>query len=565
MNRRFGGHVMKKAVGNYSRERGAVSAIIAVLAVCVASIGFFAAEIWYAQLASAQLKNCCDAASIGAAAALASSKNTDNLSKQAYSELSRRTAKALALKLFQNSSVVGSALNGVVEVPNVSNIADSLPCGKAAVSIKFLNASGMEAADGKRVAVSAAYGVRPLSGKLLGSNKYIVTASGHSAAAKLDLSFCLDDSASMATDTPIVMVRREWDPATSSIKYVDIYHGVAKKTGSQGIPEPTYLGANSPEQGWRTTFSPSLRGTTGDVGVPPGNYPNLSPYSASSNVFTDRLVNPNTAADGSFQPCAVDGYSFPDLATLVEAERGNLESLQLFKDSKADTAVKKVTPRAGYKEAYEKMALLKVEPFSQAKTEIKKFFEMMDTNTDSHFALIPFSQKAAASESDEQSDWRVSPAYPQGGKVNYPFNQVAFAQTSSRYADVRSKIDTYHLHGGTRIQDSIDNSIALLNNHSQSRSDARKAILLFTDGDPTAKKGEDAVQQCFDAAGRAKEKGIAIYAIGFLHGGRNSRSEATLQGIVDRGAPGGKLFVVQEVSGLHEVFRLISRQLVTLN
>ncbi len=80
MNRRFGGHVMKKAVGNNSRERGAVSAIIAVLAVCVASIGFFAAEIWYAQLASAQLKNCCDAASIGAAAALASSKNTDNLS-----------------------------------------------------------------------------------------------------------------------------------------------------------------------------------------------------------------------------------------------------------------------------------------------------------------------------------------------------------------------------------------------------------------------------------------------------------------------------------------------------
>lgn len=556
---------MKKHVAGNSREKGAVSAIIAVLACSVATIGFFTAEIWYAQLASAHLKNCCDAASIGAAATLASCKNTENLPKAVYAERSRALAKNLARKLFISSSVAGTPLTGAMSVSNVDAVIGSLRCEQAAFSVKFVNEAGIETPDGKRAVVSAAYCVKPFAGSLLGPKKYVVTASGHSAAAKLDLVFCLDDSQSMATDTPIVMVRREWNPATTSVQYVDIYHGVAKKKGTIGVSEPTAVGTQDSEKGLKTTFSPELRGITNDVGTTPGNYPDASPYGATSNVFTDRLVNPNPAADGSFQPCTVDGYSFPDMATLVEAERGNLESPELFKDSKADTAVKNVGPKPGYKEAYEKMALLKVEPFSQAKTEIKKFFEMMDANTDSHFALIPFSQKAAATENDEQEDWRVSANYRQGGKVNYPFNQVAFAQQSSRYRDVNTKIDTYHLHGGTRIQDSIDNAIQLLDDHSRARSDARKAILLFTDGDPTAKKGEDAVQQCIDAAKRAKAKGVAIFAIGFLHGGRNSRSEATLQSIVDNGAPGGKLFVVQEVAGLHEVFRVLSRQLVTLN
>ena len=90
-------------------------------------------------------------------------------------------------------------------------------------------------------------------------------------------------------------------------------------------------------------------------------------------------------------------------------------------------------------------------------------------------------------------------------------------------------------------------------------------ILLFTDGYPTEKvNGEDPIASSYTAASKAGEKGVPIFAVGFLHAGPDDKARQILEGIVSRGGAGGKAFIVQDVEGLHEVFRVLARTLVTL-
>lgn len=549
-------------------KQGTISIIVALLALAVMCIGFFSIELWFAQLAMCELKNCSDAASMGAAASLVSAKDPEPLPdgrpgpiNDAYKRKTRETAKEAALKIMLQSSVIGHPLENARIVADASQVTDLQP-GGSAVSVRFVDAHGKESVSGKHIQIDTATAVAPMSGHLLGLSSYIVRARGTSAAAKLDLAFCLDDSLSMATDTPISMVYRGWN-GTTAIQHLPFYNGLARKGKTIGVPEPTYLGSTTGEE---STFDGNARGPAGDVGTPPGPGANatITPPATTATNFTDRVIN----LDGkpTFEGGQYEGLAFPDVATLVEASRGNLDSKGAFESSLANTVVPKgITPNPHYKEVYERWALKQVEPFNSAKFEVKRFFDLLEANTDSHFSLVPFSQRAAKSEDDKMLDWPVSIKYPVRKKIDFDFQKVGFRHENSQYDAVKATIDTYKLHGGTAIPYAIDEAVASFESHS--RPDARRAILLFTDGEPTSQNGSDAaVEESIAAAKKAAPKGITIFAIGFMHGSGkpSSRALACLKGVAEAGAPGGHWAMVNDVESLHEVFRLISRQLVTL-
>ncbi len=546
-------------------RNGTISIIVALLALSVMSIGFFSIEIWFAQLAMCQLQNCADAASIGAAASMVSARDPlpgpdgqPGPIDDAYKVKTRLTAKEAALKIVTKSSVIGHSLEHA-RIVNDASLTTDLKEGETAISVRFLDQKGRESPSGKHIVIDAATAVKPMSGKLFGLDSYIVRVKGTSAAAKLDLAFCLDDSGSMATDTPISMVHRGWNGATA-IQHLPHFNGIAKTYGTMGMPEPMLIGVYSHE---KKTFDAGARGSNGDVGTPPGPGAKgeIIPPATTTTMFTDRIVN----IDGkqTFTGCTKEGLSFPDVATLVEASRGNLDNTEVFTRSLANTVVPAgIEPNSHYKEVYERAALKKVEPFNSAKVEIKRFFDLLEANTDSHFALIPFSARAARTEEDTLQDWPVGEIYSKRPKAFFNFHKVGFNVTSSRYENVKTKIDTYRLHGGTATPNAIEQAIQTFEQNS--RPDARRVILVFTDGEPTAANGHDAIQDSIDAAAKAKPKGITIFAIGFLHDGYRPDAVRCLKGVAEAGAPGGRYFVVQEVEGLHEIFRLISRQLVTL-
>jgi hypothetical protein len=529
------------------KSRGVIAVLISGLALILIMFGFFATEVWYAHLTTVHLKNCCDSAAMAAAASLVSAKGESKPEEEG----GRKKARALALELLRRSSAGGYSLDKIEESSDISHVTALKP-KEAVVSIKFVDEHSVESTKGKHVQVRSALQLPAFSGNLLGFNSYLLQAMGRSGAAKLDLAFCLDNSLSMSTDTPVTLVRRQWDHETGRIKYISVASDIAKRITAYASIEPLQMLSSYKHR----KFDGTLRtNKVTDVGVKPGNSEDPG-YPIDTLSFTDRIIN-------------VDNSEFSDMRIAVEAARGNLENKEVYINSGAketfDALGIGVEPHEGYKVAYEKVAFEEVKPFAQAKSEIKKFFQMMENNTDSHFGLIPFSHHASRGEDDQMNDWKIALEYKPGGTFKYPFARVPLAQRESQFDRVISTIDKYRLHGGTATPSAIYAAIELLSDASRTRPDARKIMLLFTDGEPTQSvDGDDPVTSCFKAADQARKKGIPIYAVGFLHDGNVVKAKATLEGIAKRGGAGGKAFIVQDAEQLNETLRILARELITL-
>ena len=208
----------------------------------------------------------------------------------------------------------------------------------------------------------------------------------------LDIVNCFDIGGSMDDDTPVTLVRRSWDSASNKLQIVKV-----PKDGGPGNAEgPIYSVTGAPPSGidvngcnpqnldlaatqgsLHYSFNANLRAKPGppnflagsttyglfaadDIGAPPGNDGAVVPVTG----YTDIVVN----IDGNpvFGGCTYNGFSFPDLPTLVEASRGNLESIVIAAAAHSGT-VTSVSPRAGYQEAYMAAATAASKPFNWPK------------------------------------------------------------------------------------------------------------------------------------------------------------------------------------------------------
>ena len=575
--------------------------MIFVLAFLILGVaGMFTFEISRANLAREQLRSACQAAALAGAATLASSDLSDTAQAQ-------RDAMAAAMVVFKKNLVIGSALTGATQSQTIDPLFENRTTGASLVFFELLDPNNANSVvqignpDGKILRVTASFGLQPSFGSYLGLGTLPIEGVASAGVPQLDLVLCFDVSGSIDDQTPVSFVKRFWDGTQGKV----VHKIISARSGSPagalaegtifniigppatgsglnanypqdlssagtGCSYPLYFSENS---GYGSNSAPGLRGSS-NAGAAPGNYPGLGAGSGGQYTFTDLVVNldGNTHFD-SFT--TTNGFSFPDLATVVEAARGNLENDQVFHDSKADTAVS-VTPRTGYQQEYFRNALINTHPIYDAQQAAHLFYTILNHDTDAHFGIVCFNGTAATSATDATNDTNVDSNYGPAGSGSFPKPNISVVKTTgvSNYNTIISQLPNTRASGNTNIGDAVDKAITQLKNNG--RIGARKAIIVFTDGQPTSGNPLDADpwSNARKAAVKAKNEGIPIYTIGLaqtpkiipgekaiLNDWDNNHSSGGIAAIAGNG---GRFFLVTNQQNLRLVFENLARQLVLL-
>ena len=320
---------------------------------------------------------------------------------------------------------------------------------------------------------------------------------------------------------------------------------------------------------------PGLRsgGVYPEAGRPPGNYPpGLAPTFDGFNVFTDSVVNiDGQAAFGGF---TYNGFDFPDVGTLVEASRGNLESDSLYRASKANTSLR-VTPRAGYQKAYLEASAHQIKPMQEAKSALTSMVKILNTDVDAHFGFVAFDSIVGANDNSTESFYDIDDYALYGAKRGFAIPHVVIdsGAAQNKYNDVVSAIDKCVPMGATNIGAAVHAAVTDLK--SRSRTGSTRAIVLFTDGEPTVPSGplsSDPKANARMAAKEARDAGIALYTIGLAQNAaiipdqtdilNDQNTDPTTGGMAAIAGHGGTFNLVTDSSQLRQTFAKIARRLV---
>lgn len=604
--------------GNQSKapERNKSGATVTLMAaafmIILTFIGFFCAELVHVSVVRRQLRNACDAAGLATAAALASSSypsllaNTKKIGGATVTprelEVARQNAADIGLQIFRKNTVCGRLLKESARVDDAFAISPAE--GKTLVTVNFYRTKpngdlrNIDAIRGKHVVYSASTNVAPLFGISIFGPQVVVQAAGRSASAVIDLAFCLDNSDSMAVDTIQYAVQRTW--LNGSIQYLNPVPAgsgnpinPSKKLGAKwkgGAPVyPTQV--TTTKNG--LFFNAALHGRSNRYSFP-GNKDQQIVVNATD--FTDNVVMPSGFDDenqlgtiplpGDPLGTLVDGfnsrrpihfehegqsYSFPNVATMVEAMRGNLDDPgNEFYVKNLKVAPFNMIAKPGYQAAYEAYAVANTEPFHSECVQVSNFFALLHANTDTHFCLIPFSAKAGTNEPGTIKQHPVGRGYePTVGEPEraFPFKQVELNKVDDHSSELDSAINAYHLYGGTATGAGLTEAARNLIETGQTRIGARKVVILLSDGQPT-----DADGISYDKAQTLGRNGVPVFSIAFLHGKSEAQEDAfgfmnsISESCRDAGGVGSTAFTIsdQNMSRLQLMLRQLAHEIVTL-
>lgn len=575
-----------------------LGAVISLLILFV--VGIFSFEVNRLEVCRVQLRSATEAAALAAAATLASQDNTDPAA-------AHQQAIQTALDTFSRNSVAGISLGNTVLAGTNE---DSPSANNSSIFIEFLDPNNNNSVvqignpTGKIVRITGALGVVPSFGNFLGLSTVPLRATTSGGVPDLDVVLCFDVSGSIDDQTPVSCVRRQWtgDTTTGRIQYIipnnmpgcaagpiangriyDLFGPQPTGTSVQALPPQNLTDVNRSDHRWRLRFSEAggttpnavgLRGKS-NSGSPPGNYGGGTSTGVASTI-TDLVVN----IDGrnAFQGITTgDGYAFPDIATVVEAARGNLETPALFTASRANRGVPAIIqPRTGYQAKYLELARANQHPIRDAQEAAAEFFTIMNTNTVGHFGLICFTDAGGSSPTTTVGGYNVDQNYSTAGTGRFPNPLIALSPTTgdTKYTQILAALPTTTATGGTNIGDVLNRAVDQL--RLNSRIGSKKAIVLFTDGMPTVggPLSNNEWTNARMAAQRARQYGIPIYAIGLAQNPEiipfetsilnDTNSSPTNGGVSAIAGHGGKFFLVTDVADLRRTFENIARQLVQL-
>ncbi len=590
------------------RERGAVIIFLLFFIgmIVLPMIGLLTFECCRATAIREQLRSACQSASLAGAARLASSDNPNTL--QTHNDV-----VAAAVQAFRANLINEYPLGGAAQVFTAN---DDPASNQASVFVELLDPNSNPAnqavtlgdPNGRIVHVVGSWGLKPVFGSFLGiSGPYTLKTDGHGRVPQLDIVMCFDVSASIDDQTPVTFVKRYWGANKVNYQIATAKAGAPTPGGmAHGRlfdvvgPQPTGTGLNGhyPQSLSETSgqsrpldFNPTLRGPS-NAGSPPGNYP--SGGSGNQYTFTDLVVNIAEGPDSTMQVpwTSPAGYSYPNLETVVEAARGNLENGMVFNNARLNTvpSLSGVSPTPGYQADYINNARKKIRPLVDAQQAAQQFFTIMNNNTEAHFGFVSFSTDAGVSPNETVPGPNISSNYGAGGNGNFPRPGITLDENATKYNEILAIIPNTVAYGNTNIGDALDKAKDMLVAHK--RPGAKRAIVLFTDGQPTAPgSGNTPWTSARSAAQEVKDQGIPIYTIGLAQNNQivpgecnilNDDPNKTVTYTDQQGNPqsytpgpgnpgvsyiagnGGKFFLVTSTANLRYTFENIARQLVQL-
>jgi Flp pilus assembly protein TadG len=288
--------------------------------------------------------------------------------------------------------------------------------------------------------------------------------------------------------------------------------------------------------------------------------PATNPWGASDSMFTDMVVNldGNVTFGGYTDPRpSFAGYPFPDIGTLVEASRGNLENGTLFPDAQA-TLSPGVVEKAGYYNAYRCLAMSRLQPANTVTTSVVDFMTKIMQTTDCHFCFIAFNDRAGLNPTDVISKDAVSWAYPVAGKAQSALPQIPLDAKQDNFNTITTLLNPPRKRtnkvlmtptGGANIASALQQALENLNNSANARLGAMQAIVIVTDKPPTvdlagtdytlAANNGPAVTDAKNVAQQCNAKGIPIFVLALDQTGALSSQMAQDYGDGSSGASGG--------------------------
>lgn len=534
-----------------SRRGQAFVPVILIAFLAVLAIGIFTFEVTRATIVRDQLRTATEAAALAGAAELAGSSQLDTVESQ-------NNAIAAARSVLAMNDIFGVHLDKIED-----DFSNSPQSNHVKVRFRYLDPKTFNVPvplgdpRGKVLQVETKFGLHPVFASYVGMSdaaSVAITAIGHGGVGDLDIALCFDVSGSMDDETLMTKVRRRWDPGAGRIQYDLIAQGKLATSSGAVFPQQLEFAAG---------FNPQLRGSSETS--PPGNFP---PGAAGVSGFTDAVVNLDEQT--SFAGFSIDGFDFPNVATLVEAARGNLENDAVFQSSQAKTALGGiVTPKPGYRAKYFQIAAQHIHPLIEAQTAAKEFFQLMNKNANSHFALVTFHTDIGQNPTFVFPAPNVASSYAPGGNGRFPLPTVPLKkpEASTNFDEVTAGLNGLVAFGGTNIGGATNRAIQMF--ETESRPMAKKVIILFTDGFPTV--GSPSPQQaCRNAAQVAHDKGIAIYPVGLaldpslIPLQTAILSETSPNGMAKIAGHGSRYFQVTSTNNLRAAFASIARQLSQL-
>ncbi|MBY0551595.1 MAG: VWA domain-containing protein [Candidatus Obscuribacterales bacterium] len=522
------------------------SILLAVMVVGL--IGIFSFEIARSATARDQLRTATESAALAGAAALASFPQDD---PAAWHGQAIRSARSV----FSRNDIFGELMT------NASLGSGTPLANQTLLEFQFIDPTTKSVVSqgdpkGKVLQVTARHGYTPLFAAVTGTGipTLPIAAQASGGLGELDVVLCFDCSGSMEFETNITRVRRTWNNATGKIDY--LVQGVGKETSFGMRPQQLSGG-----------FNGALRGPA-DSATPPGNFP---PGAASDSGFTDAVVNIDE--NPNFGGLSEGGFDFPNVATLVEASRGNLDSVAAFNASQANTTLGGVvTPRAGYQAKYFELARKHTHPFAEAEEAGKNFYKLMNRNTRAHFGFVAFNARVGETNTTSFNQPNVSPTYAPAGNGDFPLPGITLSSDpdTSNFNECNTAVGQVVPDGNTNIGGSVERAVRMFD--AGARPNARKAIVLFTDGEPTVggPLSGNPFSNCQQAAALAKSKGIAVYTVGLALDPslvpiqRQVLGDNVPTGMAFIAGNESKFFQVTSASQLNSAFTSIARHLTQL-
>ncbi len=149
---------------------------------------------------------------------------------------------------------------------------------------------------------------------------------------------------------------------------------------------------------------------------------------------------------------ALERMIFSQIATCVEASRGNMENSTVLLQSQGGVSINPILPppQAGYYNAYWSQVRNSSQPIADARNAAEQFFRIMNTSSNAHFGLETFADTAGTAPTstytgisqNSDSNW------VHGGTQAFPLPFISLNKTASNFQE---SIDAVQGAGGTTL------------------------------------------------------------------------------------------------------------------